>query len=372
VVSRHDLESRLEAYDFALPDSLIATRPLDERDASRLLALRRDDDTPRHLGFRDIETLLNAGDCLVLNDTRVIPARLFAHKAESGGRIEVLLSRREDDDVHVALLNPGRRLREGTRLVFEGDGQSFDPLFATVLGRVDDEPGAWRVRFFGDPYAYAIAYGQIPLPPYMRRDDDDADRERYQTVYAGEGKEGAAAAPTAGLHFTPELLARLEEKGVSLVKVTLHVGPGTFLPVKVEDVREHRMHAEPWELTAEAAAELNATRARGGRIIPVGTTALRVLESAADEGGVLREGRGLTRLFVRPGYRFRATDALITNFHLPRSTLLMLVSALVGRERLLSAYEEAVRLGYRFFSYGDACFFERRVLDPVPPDEGTS
>lgn len=362
----HD-DDRLSSYAFELPPERIATRPLDDRASSRLLHLPKHQGAPIHRRFRDLPTLLNAGDALVVNDTRVFPARLFGEKAGSGGRVEVLLSREEEDGTWIALLNASKRPKPGGRLVFGGTSSGFDePFFATVEGVVDDEPGAYRLRFEGDALRYAEQCGHVPLPPYLQRDDDDDDRERYQTVYADPGHKGAVAAPTAGFHFDDALLEELQQKGVHLVKVTLHVGPGTFLPVRVDDVTDHPMHAEPWQMTHEAAAALNEVRAKGGRIIAVGTTAVRTLESAFDdESGELRGGSGLTRLFVRPGYRFRAVDALVTNFHLPESTLLMLVAAVVGRQRILAAYGEAIAEGYRFYSYGDACFLE--VSDEARP-----
>lgn len=355
-------ERLLSAYRYELPDELIARRPLERRSGSRLLVLPRGAPAPEHRRFAELPSLLSPGDALVVNDTSVIPARLFGEKAETGGRVEVLLSRPEPDGTWVALVSASKKPKPGGRLVFGAHSAGFnDTFFATVLERLEDEPGAFRLRFEGDVVAYAQACGHVPLPPYLARDDDARDREQYQTVYADPRNAGAAAAPTAGLHFDADMLAALEDRGVEIVRVTLHVGPGTFLPVRTDNVEEHRMHAEPWRVSEAAAQRLNAARARGGRIIAVGTTSVRTLEASLDGGAPdapFSPGSGLTRLFIRPGYRFRAIDALITNFHLPESTLLMLVSAVAGRERVLAAYEEAVRERYRFFSYGDACFFE--------------
>jgi S-adenosylmethionine:tRNA ribosyltransferase-isomerase len=292
-----------------------------------------------------------------VNNTRVIPARLYGEKTGSGGRVEVLLSRAEPGGTWIALVSASKQPKPGGRLVFGG---LSDPFFAQIEARIDDEPGAYRLRFEGDALAYAEHFGHIPLPPYLARDDDDDDKERYQTVYADKARPGAVAAPTAGFHFDDALLEEVRARGVRVVAVTLHVGPGTFLPVRNDDVSEHRMHAEPWEVSAEAAAAIEAARAAGGRVVAVGTTAVRTLESAADERGRVQAGSGLTRLFLRPGSPLRVVDAMVTNFHLPESTLLMLVAAFVGRERVLAAYKEAVSEGYRFYSYGDACFFEAK------------
>lgn len=352
-------DDRLSSYAFELPPELIAERPLEDRGSSRLLHLPQGAGLV-HRRFRELPSLLRPGDALVLNDTQVFPARLFGEKAGSGGRVEVLLSRAEEDGAWIALLSASKKPKPGGRIVFGGTAGGFDePFFATVEDRLDDEPGAYRLRFEGDALRYAELRGHVPLPPYLQRDDDDEDRHRYQTVYADPSRKGAVAAPTAGFHFDDAMLEQLQRDGVQVVKVTLHVGPGTFLPVRSDDVSDHRMHPEPWQMSREAAETLNEARAKGGRIIAVGTTAVRTLESAYDDDdGELRGGSGLTRLFVRPGYRFRAVDALVTNFHLPESTLLMLVAAVVGRERILAAYAEAIRERYRFYSYGDACFLE--------------
>jgi S-adenosylmethionine:tRNA ribosyltransferase-isomerase len=367
-----NLDDRLDAYAFDLPPSHIATTPLPKRSSSRLLVLPRDEGAPLHRRFQDVIELLTSDDLLVVNDTTVIPARLYGEKAATGGAVEVLLVRPEPDGTWIVLLSSSKKPKVGARILFGMNGGArggaqgstpLEPFFGTVLGRIDDEPGAWRMGFEGDVARFAQAAGHVPLPPYIEgaRDASEQhpeDRERYQTVYADPTKPGSSAAPTAGLHFDPELLAALQENGVSLARVTLHVGPGTFLPVRDPDLSTHKMHAEPWELPQATADAIARTRARGGRVIAVGTTSCRVLESAAASPQGLVAGSGLTRIFIRPGHRFRAVDALITNFHLPESTLLVLVSAMVGRQRILAAYEEAIREGYRFYSYGDACFLE--------------
>lgn len=332
-------------FDFELPPERIAQTPIEPRDASRLMVLHRDSGELEHRIFRDLPRYLRTGDALVLNDTRVIPARLIGEREGTGGRVEVLLLHPTGPDTWETLVRPGRKARPGQRLLF-GGGR----LRAEVQGLTPAGGRAVRFTYEGRFEDVLEELGRVPLPPYIRTELEDPGR--YQTVYARD--PGSAAAPTAGLHFTPRLLEEIAGLGVEIVYLTLHVGLGTFRPVQVEDVEEHVMHAEYYRVTEEAAARLNAARARGGRIIPVGTTALRTLETVADEAGVIRPGSGWTDIFIYPGYRFKATDALVTNFHLPRSTLLMLVSALAGRERILAAYREAVRLGYRFFSFGDA------------------
>jgi S-adenosylmethionine:tRNA ribosyltransferase-isomerase len=334
-------------FDYELPEELIAQEPVEPRDASRLFALPGGDER-RHLRFADLADLLAPGDLIVLNDTRVIPARLVGTK-ETGGRCEVLLLEPLDPERArwKAIGQASKPMRTGQRLTF---GQ----LAARVVS-VEAE-GFLTVELDTRGAALDAALereGRIPLPPYIRRDAGDADRERYQTVVARA--PGSAAAPTAGLHFTPELLARIEARGVARAHVTLHVGPGTFLPVRVQDLREHRMHEERFEVPEETAQAFAACRARKGRIVAVGTTVVRALESAC-AGGTLRAGPGRTALFITPGHHFRAVDALVTNFHLPRSTLLVLVCAFAGRDRVLAAYREAVERRYRFFSYGDAMF----------------
>jgi S-adenosylmethionine:tRNA ribosyltransferase-isomerase len=336
--------------DFALPEELIAQAPVEPRDASRLLLLPRREGAPRHLAFLDLPTLLREGDLLVLNDSRVIPARLTGHK-ETGGRVELLLVEPSVETAPgerarwIAMGQASKPIRVGTRVDVEG-------LVAEVT-RVDGE-GFYEVRFDRDAAALAEAVervGQLPLPPYIHREPGPADRERYQTVVARA--PGSVAAPTAGLHFTPEVLAALAARGIERATVTLHVGPGTFLPVRAATLDEHRMHAERYEVPEATAAAFDAVRQRGGRVVAVGTTAVRTLESAW-RGGALRPGAGRTDIFIRPGHEFRAVDGLLTNFHLPRSTLLALVCAFGGTDRVLSAYRTAVEERYRFFSYGDA------------------
>jgi len=337
-------------FDYVLPESLIAQDPATPRDASRLMVLPRREGPARHLRFRDLPELLEPGDLLVLNDTRVIPARLVGSK-ETGGRCELLLV----DPLPADPGKPGARYRalgQASKAIRAGQRLDFGALRADVESA--EAEGFHTVRFDHEGAAFDEALercGHVPLPPYIRRADRPADRERYQTVFARE--PGSAAAPTAGLHFTPELLERLEARGVRRAALTLHVGPGTFLPIREVELEKHRMHAERYFVPPEAAAEYAACRARGGRVIAVGTTSVRTLESSLS-GGVLRPGGGRTTLFAFPGYEFRAVDGMVTNLHLPRSTLLMLVCAFAGRERVLAAYAEAVRMGYRFFSYGDA------------------
>lgn len=336
---------KVSDFDYELPPDRIAQHPVEPRDSSRLMVLDRSRDVLEHRIFRDLPEYLRPGDALVLNDTRVMPARLIGERVGTGARIEVLLLRRLDQDRWETLVRPGRKARPGDRIRF-GDGR----LEAEVEGPTPVGGRVLRFYYEGVFEEVLDELGQMPLPPYIREPLEDP--ERYQTVYARNW--GSAAAPTAGLHFTPELLDRIRAMGVHLVFITLHVGLGTFRPVQVEEVEAHVMHSEYYEVSPEAAATLNAVRAAGGRIIPVGTTALRTLETVTGEDGVVRPGSGWTDLFIYPGYRFKATDGLVTNFHLPRSTLLMLVSALAGRERILHAYQEAIRLGYRFFSFGDA------------------
>ena len=332
-------------FNYELPEELIAQEPLEDRASSRLLVLHKDTGEREHKHFREIRDYLRAGDCLVINDTRVLPARLFGERVGTGAVIEVLLLVRRELDVWEVLVRPGRKARPGDRISF-GGGR----LTAEVLTIVED--GNRLVRFHYDGVFEAILeeLGEMPLPPYITHKLED--KTRYQTVYAAH--DGSAAAPTAGLHFTPELLKEIEGMGVKIANVTLHVGLGTFRPVKEKEVCKHHMHSEFFRIDAKAADLINRTKAEGGRIISVGTTSTRTLESAADERGFLTAKSGWTEIFIYPGYRFRVIDGLITNFHLPESTLLMLVSALAGRERVLSAYEEAIRRKYRFFSFGDA------------------
>ena len=340
-------ELRTSDFFFDLPQELIAQDPLEDRSSSRLLVLDRSRGEVSHHGFRDILQFLQPGDCLVLNDTKVIPARLLGQREETGGHVEVLLLKRQEGDVWETLVKPGKKCRPGARLVF-GDGR----LRAQVLETVQEGCRLVKFEYQGIFEEVLDALGEMPLPPYIT--PRLADPSRYQTVYAKH--EGSAAAPTAGLHFTRELLEEIGTKGVETACVTLHVGLGTFRPVKEERVLDHHMHQEFYQVSEEAAEKINRARAAGGRIICVGTTSCRTLESAADQEGIVHAGGGSTEIFIYPGYRFRAVDALVTNFHLPESTLLMLVSALAGREKVLAAYEEAVRERYRFFSFGDAMF----------------
>lgn len=332
-------------FYFELPKEQIAQDPLKDRSASRLMVLHKKTGEIEHRVFTDIVQYLKAGDCLVRNNTKVIPARLFGTKEETGAVIEFLLLKRKSDDTWETLVKPGKKAKSGTRIVFGGGLLRGE--ITTVL-----EDGNRLIRFFYDGIFEEILdeLGQMPLPPYITHKLED--KSRYQTVYARY--DGSAAAPTAGLHFTEDLFRKLEEKGVVVANVTLHVGLGTFRPVKVEDVSSHHMHSEHYFIEPGEAEKINRARQEGRRIICVGTTSCRTVESAADENGLLRAARGDTDIFIYPGYQFRVTDTLITNFHLPESTLLMLVSALAGREFILRAYEEAVREGYRFFSFGDA------------------
>ena len=332
-------------FYFDLPKELIAQDPLEDRASSRLLVLDKDTGAVSHHVFREVADYLRPGDCLVLNDTKVIPARLLGQREGTGAHVEVLLLKRLESDVWEALVRPGKKCRPGTGLTF-GDGL----LKAQVLET--GEEGSRLIRFFYEGIFEEVLdrLGEMPLPPYITHKLED--KNRYQTVYAKY--EGSAAAPTAGLHFTQELLEQIREKGVEIVSVTLHVGLGTFRPVKEENVLDHHIHSEHYQVSLEAAEKINRAREAGGRIICVGTTSCRTLESAADEEGKVRPGSGDTDIFIYPGYRFKVLDALITNFHLPESTLVMLVSALAGREQVLEAYEEAVRERYRFFSFGDA------------------
>jgi S-adenosylmethionine:tRNA ribosyltransferase-isomerase len=338
----------LTDFHYELPSELIAQRPLAERGASRLLALDGPTGRLRDLVFLDLPRLLRPGDLLVLNDTRVMRARLLGRKP-TGGRVEVLIERLLGPEAALAHCRPGRSLHEGTEVEIDGGGR------LVVAGR---EGALFHlVARDGDLPALMGRCGHVPLPPYIERPDDEADVERYQTVYAA--REGAIAAPTAGLHFDEAMLARLGALGVGLARVTLHVGAGTFQPVRVERIEAHQMHAEWVEVGEGLCGQVEATRAAGGRVVAVGTTSVRSLETAAADGA-LRPYRGDSRLFIRPGYRFRVVDALITNFHLPESTLLMLVSAFAGHAQVMAAYRHAVARRYRFFSYGDAMFLTRR------------
>ncbi|MHB1125460.1 MAG: tRNA preQ1(34) S-adenosylmethionine ribosyltransferase-isomerase QueA [Bacillota bacterium] len=336
---------RVSDFDFSLPAELIAQQPLPRRADSRLLILHRGSGQLEHKKFTDLEKYLGSGDVLVVNDTRVMPARLYGKKEQTGAGVEMLLLRPRDGDFWEVLVRPGRKIKPGCRVLF-GNGE--------LVARVDDfTPDGGRIVEFeyrGGFEEVLDRLGKVPLPPYITAEVPDP--ERYQTVYARH--RGSVAAPTAGLHFTDEFLETLRGKGVTVVPILLHVGLGTFRPVKADLVQEHTMHAEYFRVDAQAAEAINQGRQQGGRIIAVGTTAARTLETAADSEGIIHPGSGWTDIFIYPGYRFRALDGLITNFHLPRSTLLMLVSAFAGRENVLRAYEEAVLQRYRFFSFGDA------------------
>lgn len=332
-------------FYFDLPQELIAQDPLEDRSASRLLVLDKKTGDVKHRIFKDITEYLRPGDCLVINDTKVIPARLFGVKKDTGAKIELLLLKRRENDIWETLVKPGKKAKPGTVIHF-GDGL----LTGTVLETVDDGNRLIRFSYEGIFEEILDRLGQMPLPPYITH--QLKDKNRYQTVYAVH--EGSAAAPTAGLHFTKELLKQIEEMGVKIAHVTLHVGLGTFRPVKVENVQEHHMHSEFYMVEESEAKKVNDTKAAGGRVICVGTTSCRTVESASTADGILQSKTGWTDIFIYPGYRFKILDSLITNFHLPESTLVMLVSALAGREHILKAYEEAIRERYRFFSFGDA------------------
>lgn len=337
----------IKEFYYDLPQELIAQDPLTDRASSRLLTLDKNSGAFSHHVFREIVQYLNPGDCLVLNDTKVIPARLMGEKEGTGAGIEVLLLKRKENDVWETLVKPGKKARPGAKIVF-GNGL----LTGEVVDIVEEGNRLIKFSYEGIFEEILDQLGQMPLPPYITHQLQD--KNRYQTVYAKH--EGSAAAPTAGLHFTPELLEEIRAKGINIAHVTLHVGLGTFRPVKVENILDHHMHSEFYMIEEDQAGLINETKKKGGRVICVGTTSCRTLESAADENGVLHAGSGWTEIFIYPGYRFKILDALITNFHLPESTLLMLVSALAGRDHVMAAYEEAVKEKYRFFSFGDAMF----------------
>ena len=332
-------------FNFELPQELIAQDPLEDRSASRLLVLDRNTGEIEHRTFRDILSYLRKGDCLVINDTKVIPARLFGVKEGTEAKIEILLLKRRENDIWETLVKPGKKAKPGTVITF-GEGL----LKGTVIDVVDDGNRLIQFSYNGIFEEILDELGQMPLPPYITH--QLKDKNRYQTVYAKH--EGSAAAPTAGLHFTGELLKEIEEMGVAIAHVTLHVGLGTFRPVKVDEIEDHHMHSEFYIVEEEEAKKVNDAKKNGGRIICVGTTSCRTVESASTEDGILKAGSGWTEIFIYPGYRFKTLDCLITNFHLPESTLVMLVSALAGREHVLHAYGEAIKERYRFFSFGDA------------------
>ena len=340
-------------FYYDLPQELIAQTPVEPRNSSRLMILHKDSGELEHRIFKDLPEYLRPGDCLILNDTRVIPARIYGVKEETGAVVEFLLLTQKENNVWECLCKPGKRAKVGTRFNF-GEGK----LYGTVIEIQEDGNRLVQFDCQGNIYAVLDQIGQMPLPPYIK--EKLQDKERYQTVYSRE--LGSAAAPTAGLHFTPQMLEDIQAMGVNIGYVTLHVGLGTFRPVKVEDVTKHKMHTEHYHMPAETAELINRTKANGGRVIAVGTTSCRTVESFAAEDGTMTARSGWTNIFIYPGYRFKVLDALITNFHLPQSTLIMLVSALAGREHVLAAYEEAVREKYRFFSFGDAMF----IADVMP------
>jgi S-adenosylmethionine:tRNA ribosyltransferase-isomerase len=335
----------LKDFWYDLPERLIAQDPIEKRDFSRLLVLDRKTGTITHKHFYDITRYLEPGDCLVLNNTRVLPARLLGVKEGTGGKIEFVILRRIDKDDWEVILKPGRKAKPGARFVF-GDGI----LTAEILKVVEDGNRIVRFHYQGIFEEILDKVGIIPLPPYIHK--ELKEKERYQTVYSKI--DGSAAAPTAGLHFTPELLNAIREKGVKIAEITLHVGLGTFRPVKTQNISEHRMHKETYNINPQACAEINKTRESGKRIIAVGTTSVRVLETSSSDDGVILPGSGETDIFIYPGYKFKIVDALITNFHLPESTLIMLVSAFAGKDKIMEAYKEAISKEYRFFSFGDA------------------
>ena len=336
-------------FYFDLPQELIAQDPLEDRSASRLLHLDKTTGDIEHTNFKHVLDFLKPGDCLVINDTKVIPARLYGHKVDTGAVIELLLLKRRENDVWETLVKPGKKARPGAVISF-GDGL----LTGKILDIVEEGNRLIQFSYEGIFEEILDQLGEMPLPPYITHKLQD--KNRYQTVYAKH--EGSAAAPTAGLHFTEELLQQVKEMGVNIAHVTLHVGLGTFRPVKVEDVTDHHMHSEFYVVEPDQAELINQTKKNGGRVIAVGTTSCRTLESATDENGILQAKSGWTEIFIYPGYSFKMIDGLITNFHLPESTLLMLVSALAGKEQIMAAYEESVKERYRFFSFGDAMFIE--------------
>ena len=338
---------KVSDFNYILPEELIAQDPLEKRSNSRLMVLDKNTGEIEHKHFFDIKDYLKKGDCLVINNTRVIPARLLGERVGTGGHIEVLLLKRKTDDVWECLVRPGRKMRVGSKVTF-GNGL----LNAEVIDIIDEGNRLVKFSYEGIFEEVLDKLGEMPLPPYITH--KLADKNRYQTVYAKH--DGSAAAPTAGLHFTQELLDEIRAMGVNIAEVTLHVGLGTFRPVKAEEITDHHMHSEYYEISEEAASLINETKKNGGRIISVGTTSTRTLESAAEEDGFVPAKSGWTEIFIYPGYKFKVIDCLITNFHLPESTLIMLVSALAGREHVLSAYETAVQEKYRFFSFGDAMF----------------
>lgn len=346
---------RVDEFDYRLPEELIAQKPTEKRDGSKLMVLRRDKGTIEHRGFHDIVEYLNSGDTLVLNNSKVLPARLYGEKTSTGVKVEFLLIKRIENDKWETMVKPGRRLKKGDKVTFA------ENFVADIVDYGEDGTRIVEFKYEGIFMERLEEIGNMPLPPYIERPSTKADKDRYQTVYGKN--EGSVAAPTAGLHFTTEILEELREKGVEIVYVTLHVGIGTFRPVKCDVVEEHHMHFEEYFIDEESAKKINASKKEGRRVITVGTTSTRTLESAAyfDENEncyQVRKGHNSTGIFIYPGYKFKIIDSLITNFHLPKSTLLMLVSALYNKEKIMEAYDEAIKEKYRFFSYGDAMFIE--------------
>lgn len=339
-------------FYFDLPEELIAQDPLEDRSSSRLLVLNKNTGEIRHKVFKDIIDYLVPGDCLVINNTKVIPARLIGEKEGTGARVEILLLKRQENDVWETLVKPGKKAKIGTKIIFGGG-----ILTGEIIKIVEEGNRLVQFHYEGIFEEILDQLGQMPLPPYITHQLKDKDR--YQTVYAKY--EGSAAAPTAGLHFTKELLEKIEKKGIIIANVTLHVGLGTFRPVKEDNILEHHMHSEHYQIEKQEAEKINQAKKNGGRIVCVGTTSCRTVESAADENGFVKAGSGDTDIFIYPGYQFKVLDALITNFHLPESTLIMLVSALAGRENILNSYEIAVKERYRFFSFGDAMFITDKL-----------
>lgn len=339
---------KINEFDYPLPEELIAQHPMEQREDSRLLVIHRKTGKLEHRHFYDLLDYLEPGDCLVLNDSRVIPARLYGTKAGTGAKVEFLLIRRLEGDVWETMVRPGKRLHPGDRVSF-----SQKPLLeAEILAHGEDGTRQVQFHYEGVFMERLQELGRMPLPPYIQRENEKADRDRYQTVYCKT--DGSVAAPTAGLHFTENLLEEAKRRGIHIATVTLHVGIGTFRPVQCEEIEDHHMHLEEYEIDATQAELINETKRRGGRILCVGTTSVRTLESSVGQDGMVNPGRGSTEIFIYPGYQFRVPDGLITNFHLPKSTLLMLVSAFHSREAMMEAYSTAVHEGYRFFSYGDA------------------
>ncbi len=338
---------KVSLFDYHLPEKLIAQYPLPRRDSSRLMVLDRHTRSIQHTKFPQLTEFLSSGDLVVLNNTRVIPARLIGRKEGASGKIEVLLLSPKAEGLWEALVKRSSRVKPGTKIIF-GDGR----LVAEVLEKTESQGRLIRFEHNGDLRKLLDEFGQPPLPPYIKRAVEDSDRDRYQTIYAK--RDGAAAAPTAGLHFTEAVLARIRAKNINIVELTLHVGLGTFQPVRAEDVEEHHLHNEEFEIDQEAAQQINETRMSGRKVVAVGTTSVRAIESSVDTNGHILPRSGSTHIFIYPGYKFRIVDALVTNFHLPRSTLLMLVSAFAGREFIMEAYNEAVKREYRFYSYGDS------------------